>query len=247
MRAFHLLLCSFLLTTPFLVACGGSSEPAASSGAPAAGTGGGAEVALETDQQKILYTLGTTLGEGLPQLGLSEEDLVYVAAGLHDRALDKELRADPGVFGPQLQGFAQERLAAAAASETERAREFLTAQAAEPGAEELESGLIMTELEAGDGTSPEAGSLVTVHYHGTLRDGTVFDSSYDRGNPVTINLGQVIPCWSEALQRMKVGGKSRLVCPPDLAYGAQGRPPKILPGAALVFEVELLDIQDSGA
>ena len=85
MRAFHLLLCSFLLTTPLLVACGGSSEPTTPGSTSAAGAGGAAaDVALETDQQKVLYTLGSTLGEGLPQLGLSEEDMVYVAAGLRD-------------------------------------------------------------------------------------------------------------------------------------------------------------------
>ena len=84
---------------------------------------------------------------------------------------------------------------------------------------------------------------MVVHYSGTLRNGVVFDSSYDRGAPVTMSLSGVIPCWTEGLQLMKVGGKSRLVCPAELAYGDRGAPPKILPGAALVFEIELVEIQ----
>src|SRR5438094_917610 len=94
-----------------------------------------------------------------------------------------------------------------------------------------------------DGASPAATDRVKVHYHGTLTDGTVFDSSVKRGEPLTIALGGgVIKCWSEGVPLMKVGGKSRLVCPSDLAYGDQGRPPTIKPGATLVFEVDLLEI-----
>lgn len=87
---------------------------------------------------------------------------------------------------------------------------------------------------------------MTVHYHGTLRDGTVFDSSVDRGEPATFALNQVVPCWTEALQLMKVGSKVHVVCPAAIAYGDQGRPPKILPGAALAFNIELLSIAGGG-
>ena len=92
------------------------------------------------------------------------------------------------------------------------------------------------------GAFPTASDTVKVHYHGTLRDGTVFDSSVDRGTPVDFPLNGVIPCWTEGVQKMKVGGKARLVCPASLAYGDRGAPPKIKPGAALVFDVELLGI-----
>ncbi len=104
-----------------------------------------------------------------------------------------------------------------------------------------ESGLIITEITPGTGDSPGATDKVTVHYHGTMRDGTVFDSSVDRGEPTSFPLNQVIKCWTEGVQLMKVGGKSRLICPSDIAYGDSGRP-GIPPGATLIFEVELLSI-----
>ena len=105
-----------------------------------------------------------------------------------------------------------------------------------------ESGLIITELTPGAGDHPQATSLVEVHYHGTFADGTVFDSSVERGKPARFALNRVIKCWTEAVQRMRVGGKSRLVCPPQIAYGKRGAPPRIPPDATLTFEVELLRI-----
>jgi FKBP-type peptidyl-prolyl cis-trans isomerase len=104
------------------------------------------------------------------------------------------------------------------------------------------SGLEITELRAGSGESPTATSVVKVHYHGTFADGSVFDSSVERGKPARFPLSRVIPCWTEGLQQMRVGGKSRLVCPPEIAYGARGTPPRIPPNATLTFEVELIEI-----
>jgi FKBP-type peptidyl-prolyl cis-trans isomerase FkpA/FKBP-type peptidyl-prolyl cis-trans isomerase FklB len=101
---------------------------------------------------------------------------------------------------------------------------------------------VITTLKPGSGASPTAEDSVTVHYHGTLIDGTVFDSSVQKGQPATFKLNGVIKCWTEGVQQMKVGGKSRLVCPAQMAYGDRGAPPRIKPGATLVFEVELLDI-----
>ena len=102
--------------------------------------------------------------------------------------------------------------------------------------------MVITTLKPGTGPSPKATDKVKVHYHGTLTDGTVFDSSVQRGQPATFALNSVIKCWTEGVQQMKVGGKSRLVCPADVAYGDRGAPPRIKPGATLVFEVELLEI-----
>ena len=103
------------------------------------------------------------------------------------------------------------------------------------------SGLVYTEVVAGSGASPGPSDMVVVHYHGTFPDGRVFDSSIQRGEPASFPLNRVIPCWTEALQKMRVGGKAKLVCPPEIAYGARGGGP-IPPNATLHFDVELIDI-----
>jgi len=119
---------------------------------------------------------------------------------------------------------------------------FLDKAAAEPGAVKTSSGLVYRELTPGSGRSPAATDTVKVNYRGTLIDGTEFDSSYKRNEPAEFPLNRVIPCWTEGVQRMKVGGKSRLVCPSAIAYGEAGSPPVIPGGATLVFEIELLGI-----
>jgi len=121
------------------------------------------------------------------------------------------------------------------------AQTYLDKAAAEPGAQKTASGLIYRELKPGTGASPKASDTVKVHYRGTLIDGKEFDSSYG-GEPLAFPLNRVIRAWTEGVQMMKVGGKSRLVCPANLAYGERGAPPDIPGGATLVFEVELLGI-----
>lgn len=197
---------------------------------------------LETEDQKILYAVGIAMSQNLGAFALTAEELAMVQQGMADGVLKRDPKVDMQSYGPKIQAFAQARVAQAAAAEKEAAAGFLTEMAAEEGAETTESGLIYTEISAGDGASPTAADKVTVHYHGTLRDGTVFDSSRDRGTPATFPLGGVIPCWTEGVQKMKVGGKSKLVCPAAIAYGDQGRPPTIPGGAPLVFEVELISI-----
>jgi len=110
------------------------------------------------------------------------------------------------------------------------------------GAMQTTSGMVIKQTKPGTGASPKAEDQVKVHYEGRLIDGNVFDSSIARGEPATFPLNQVIACWTEGVQTMKVGGKAQLVCPANLAYGDRGQPPNILPGATLVFDVELLDI-----
>lgn len=114
--------------------------------------------------------------------------------------------------------------------------------AAEPGAETTSSGLVYRPLTVGGGAQPRVTDTVRVHYRGTLPDGTEFDSSYARNSPARFPLRRVIPCWTEGLQKMKVGGRARLVCPPGIAYGDRGAGGTIPPGATLLFEVELLEI-----
>ncbi len=119
---------------------------------------------------------------------------------------------------------------------------YLDKAAQKPGAVKTDSGLVYRELRAGSGESPKASDTVTVNYRGTLVDGTEFDSSYKRNQPAQFPLSGVIPCWTEGVQKMKVGGKSELVCPASIAYGDRGSPPVIPGGATLIFEVELLKI-----
>ncbi len=122
---------------------------------------------------------------------------------------------------------------------------YLDKAAKEPGAVRTSSGLIYRELRPGNGPSPRASDVVKVNYRGTLEDGTEFDSSYKRNEPISFPLDGVIPCWTEGVQKMKVGGKAQLVCPSAIAYGDEGRPPVIPGGATLIFEIELLGIGQS--
>jgi FKBP-type peptidyl-prolyl cis-trans isomerase FkpA len=117
--------------------------------------------------------------------------------------------------------------------------------AAPAGAVTTASGLVYQELHAGTGPSPTASDLVKVNYRGTLTNGTEFDSSYKRNEPAVFPLNRVIPCWTEGVQHMKVGGKARLTCPSAIAYGDAGSPPVIPGGATLIFEIELLAVNPS--
>ena len=163
-------------------------------------------------------------------------------APLTDAAAGKPA-VDIQTWGPKIQEFAGVRAARAAEKQKALAGAFLAKAAAEPGAQKSESGLVYRELRPGAGESPKATDTVKVNYRGTLVDGTEFDSSYKHGEPAQFPLNGVIKCWTEGVQKMKVGGKSQLVCPADLAYGEGGRP-GIPGGATLVFEIELLQIGD---
>ena len=132
--------------------------------------------------------------------------------------------------------------APALAEETGAGRKYLEQAAKSKGAVKTASGAVVIMLKNGTGPQPTRSSIVRVHYTGKLIDGKVFDSSVERGKPATFPLGGVIPCWTEGVQKMKVGGKARLVCPPETAYGAQGAPPAVPPNAVLDFEIELLSV-----
>jgi FKBP-type peptidyl-prolyl cis-trans isomerase FkpA len=197
---------------------------------------------LKSDEQKTLYALGLALSQSLSTFGLTEQELESVKAGLTDGILKKEPKVDIQAYGQKVQELQRTRVAAVAATERKTGQAYVDKAATEKGATKTTSGLVISPIKAGSGPSPKATDRVKVHYQGTLTDGTVFDSSIVRKEPVTFALNGVIPCWTEALQLMKVGGKSKLVCPAELAYGDRGAPPRIKPGATLVFEVELLEI-----
>ena len=195
-----------------------------------------------TDDQKTLYALGLAISQSLGTFALSEAELEFVKSGIADGVLKRTPKADLQAFGPKIQQLQQARAAAVAEGEKKAGAAYLAKVVAEKGSTKTESGIVITPIKPGNGATPKATDTVKVHYHGTLIDGTVFDSSVKRGEPATFPLGQVIKCWTEGVQHIKVGGKSRLVCPANLAYGDRGSPPVIKPGATLTFEVELLEI-----
>jgi FKBP-type peptidyl-prolyl cis-trans isomerase FkpA len=197
---------------------------------------------LKTDDEKALYALGAAVANNIAAFDLTPAELEVVKAGFSDAALKKQLALQPQDYFAKLNELQQTRMAAAAVVEKKSGQTYVDKAAAAKGATKTASGIVMTTLKAGTGASPASSDKVKVHYHGTLMDGKVFDSSVQRNEPAEFPLDQVIPCWTEAVQKMKVGGKSRIVCPADLAYGDRGAPPDIKPGATLIFEVELLDI-----
>ena len=197
---------------------------------------------LQTDQDKTFYALGLAIAGNVKEFKLTAAELALVTAGMSDGVLGKQAKVDLNTYGPKIQGIVNERQAAAATAEKQAAGAFIAQMAKEVGAQRSASGMIYIPVKVGAGASPTATSTVKVHYHGTLRDGTVFDSSVQRGQPFSTPLNGVIPCWTEGVQKMKVGGKAKLVCPSDTAYGDQGSGP-IPAGATLVFEVELLEIE----
>ena len=202
-----------------------------------------------TDDQKTLYTMGFIAGGNFAQFKLSNEEFAVFVKGLEAASLGKKPDLDLATFQPRIEPFLQAKVAQARVANVgvAQARKtadaaFVTKAAAEPGAIKLESGAVVQTLTPGKGDSPKATSTVKVHYEGKLTDGTVFDSSIQRGQPVEFPLNGVIPCWTQGVAKMKVGEKARLTCPSDSAYGDQGQGP-IPPGATLIFEVELLSIK----
>ncbi len=196
----------------------------------------------QTDEQKTFYALGLSLGRQIQLFDMTPEELAYVKAGLDAQVLGKEPAVDIQTFGPKLSELARTRSTARATKEKEKSKAFLEQAAKEQGAEKTESGLIYKSLQEGTGAQPGPTDMVKVNYRGTLPDGKEFDSSYKRNEPAQFPLNGVIRCWTEGVQKMKVGGKAKLVCPSDLAYGDRGTP-GIPGGSALVFEVELLEVQ----
>lgn len=226
-----------------------TAKPAASApvaAAPAASPAA-APLPYASDEERTVYALGVAIARNLAPFKLSAKELEILTTGLSDGVLDREKKLDADVWQSRIPELARARQAAAAAEEKGHAQAFLEKAAAQPGAVKKPSGLVYRELVAGTGDSPTAADRVKVHYTGTLRDGTVFDSSLERGQPAVFPLGGVIKCWTEGVALMKVGGKAVLTCPSDIAYGDAGAGGKIKPGAALAFEVELLEVQKAEA
>jgi FKBP-type peptidyl-prolyl cis-trans isomerase FkpA/FKBP-type peptidyl-prolyl cis-trans isomerase FklB len=199
------------------------------------------DIVLESEDEKTIYSMGLALAQNLSAFGLSDRELQVLQQGLEDGVHKNEPKVDLNQYRRKIQELQRSRLAKMSETEKRESAAFLEKEAAAPGAERTASGLIYVPIQEGEGESPTENDTVRVHYEGTLRDGTVFDSSRKRGTPFVTKLTSVIACWREGLQKMKPGGKARLVCPSEIAYGDRGSA-NIKPGAALAFDVELIQV-----
>jgi FKBP-type peptidyl-prolyl cis-trans isomerase FkpA len=197
---------------------------------------------LKTDDDKAFYALGLDIGSNISVFSLQPSELELVKLGLSDAITKSPPKVELDKVRPQLMELARKRSQTKAEGEKQKGQAAVENAAKEPGAERLPSGVVIKSLRPGTGVSPTEADTVKVHYEGRLVDGTVFDSSYKRNEPVSFPLTGVVPCWTAGLQKMKVGEKAQLTCPSDVAYGEQGRPPTIPGGATLVFDVELLEV-----
>lgn len=229
-----LLLCVLPLGA-FAVDAPGKAPPAPAGAAkPAA--------AAMSEDDKTLFAIGEILSASVKPFALREAEMRQVQAGFAAGMRGKQSGVDVDVYRPKIQALLTTRVAAATDKTKAAGKAYRAKAAAAKGAVTTPSGLIINTISAGSGDSPAAADEVEVQYEGKLIDGTVFDSSIKRGTPASFKLNAVVPCWTEGLQHMHLGGKSTLVCPPELAYGDNGRPPAIPGGSTLVFQVELMKI-----
>jgi FKBP-type peptidyl-prolyl cis-trans isomerase FkpA len=236
--------CALLLGVA--VVASGCQKKGAAPGATASPSASASATTLSEDDKAILAfggAVGQQVAAQCKPLNLTPAEMEILKKALLASLSGEKPQYDIQQYGALLSARAQKQSASLAAGEKEKSAAFRDSAAKEPGAVKTPSGLVFRTVTPGNGPSPKATDTVRVHYHGTLPDGKVFDSSVQRGQPVEFALNQVIPCWTEGLQRMKVGEKARLVCPSDIAYGDNGRGPDIGPGATLVFEVQLLGIK----
>jgi FKBP-type peptidyl-prolyl cis-trans isomerase FklB len=205
------------------------------------------EVELATDEQKVSYGFGLQFGEQLRRNAFDGLDLDTVVAGIQHWYQHQQAALTDAELNPSYQAVKDRQKAKAAELDSKRqavAEQFMKANAERDEVNTTDSGLQYEVLESGQGDSPGPRSMVVTHYHGTFVDGTVFDSSVERGQPAEFGVHEVIPGWTEALQMMSVGDKWRIACPPRLAYGEQGAGDSIPPNTALVFEIHLIEIKD---
>lgn len=197
---------------------------------------------LKTEDDKTFYAVGAMFGERLSNLNLTEKEVDALVAGLSDKALNRETQVNYQEYQPKVQALFKARMEKNQEKFKGAGKKYIEDFIKNEGGKKTESGLVYKIIKEGEGAHPKPTDIVEVHYHGTLIDGTVFDSSIDRGKKVKFPLNRVIKGWTEGLQLIRPGGKIKLVIPSELAYGDQGAPPKIPGGATLVFEVELFSI-----
>jgi FKBP-type peptidyl-prolyl cis-trans isomerase FkpA len=201
-----------------------------------------AAAAPQTEDEKTLYAIGMSLAQQLSSLSLTPAEAEWVSQGLRDTVAGSKPAVDLQSYGLEIRTLAEARRKEANDKAEGAGKQYAEKAAQEPGAVKTDSGLVYLALQDGTGASPKPSDKVKVNYRGTLIDGREFDSSAKHGGPAEFRLDQVVLCWTEGVQKMKVGGKAMLVCPPALAYGERGAGVAIPPNATLVFEVELLAV-----
>jgi len=198
---------------------------------------------MNKEQNNVSYAIGMSIAESLKNQNLTELDATVIAEAINDLMEGKAPRLSPEEANEIIHNHLEEKRSAAFMANKTEGENFLTTNKSNEGIQETATGLQYEILIEGDGQKPAATDVVSVHYHGTLIDGTVFDSSVQRGTPASFGVHQVIPGWTEALQLMNVGSKYRLYIPQNLAYGANPHPGgPIQPFSTLIFDVELLAI-----
>jgi FKBP-type peptidyl-prolyl cis-trans isomerase FkpA len=205
------------------------------------------KIELKSEDDKTFYAMGFMLGGNLQRLTLSDAELSALYKGISAAAKNDKSEVDMAKYQNRIQEVFKARMEKVAAKEKESGVKFLENFVKTEGATKSASGLAYKVVKEGTGATPSAEDTVEVHYHGTLTSGEVFDSSVERGKTISFPLNRVIKGWTEGLQTMKEGGKSKFVIPAELAYGEAGAPPKIPGGATLVFEVELFKVTKAAA
>jgi FKBP-type peptidyl-prolyl cis-trans isomerase FklB len=198
---------------------------------------------LKTEIDTVSYSLGVNIGQNLKGQGFGNINVAAMMKAMEDVMGDKMLAINENEANMYIQNYYQALMDEKSAEGRKAGEAFLVENAKKAGVTTTASGLQYEVIKMGEGPKPAATDKVTVHYHGTLTDGTVFDSSVERGQPATFPLNGVIAGWTEALQLMPVGSKFRIFLPSDLAYGERGAGQMIGPHATLIFEVELLKIE----
>jgi FKBP-type peptidyl-prolyl cis-trans isomerase FklB len=202
----------------------------------------GTPVALRNSQDSLSYAIGLSVANFYKQQNITNINTSLVMRAINDVNKNARLMLDEQQANATIMNYMQKMKAEKAAGNKKLGQDFLAANKNKPGVVTTASGLQYTILKEGTGPKPALTDQVRVHYHGTLIDGRVFDSSVDRGQPIELSVNGVIPGWTEALQLMPVGSKWKLFIPSNLAYGDQQAGPMIAPGSTLIFDVELLDI-----
>ncbi len=244
---------AFLVLALVLAGAAGAEEPAKTGAPKAAPQAEGAKPAAKetkANDAHTLYGVGLAIARSLDTFALTPAELDQVLKGVRDGVAGKaKVALDPklqSAINDLARARAPKAAEKAAKHEKEVGEPYLAKMAKEPNAKKTPSGAIVIPIQEGTGPAPKETDKVKVNYTGTLVNGNVFDSSQGRG-PAEFPLNQVVKCWTEALQLMKVGGKAKVVCPAALAYGDRGNPPVIPGNAVLTFDVELLDIVKPGA